>query len=215
MQSVTVIGASGLIGSALLRLLSEPGSPQVHALLRRPLTSGTLGPNIHPHVMDLGEPQQRKPALKSKVLVSALGTTIKTAGSQEEFWAIDHDLVLDIARQAQGLGLKHLILVSAMGADPNSRVFYSRVKGLLEVDLEALGLPQLSILRPSLLLGARGEFRLGERIAASIMGPLRPLIPANYRPIRDLEVAQRIIQLMSSTEPGVRIYAGQDLFPSP
>ena len=121
--------------------------------------------------------------LKTDVLVSALGTTIKKAGSKDEFMKIDHDLPLEISRIAKEEGCRTIILISSMGANSKSKIFYNRVKGLLEESLEDIGFEEFHILRPSLLLGERTETRPAEYISKLIMDPLYFLIPWKYRPI--------------------------------
>lgn len=162
-QHILIAGATGLTGEHLLdRLLSEPTVARVLAPTRRPLAA-------HPHLENpVGELQGLLPQLSGQVDTAfcCLGSTIKQAGSQEAFRAIDHDLILAFARRARELGARHLVVISALGANPNSSVFYNRVKGETEEALKAMGWPQLTIARPSLLLGARHEFRLGERLAA-------------------------------------------------
>ena len=127
----------------------------------------------------------------------ALGTTIKVAGSQEAFRAVDHDAVLAVARAARAAGATRLGLVTAMGADPQSRIFYNRVKGEVEQAVAQIGFATLVIARPSMLVGDRSAVhqpeRRGELIAAAISKALRPLIPANYRAIHVRDVAQALV----------------------
>ena len=120
--------------------------------------------------------------LKTDVLISALGTT-KKAGSKDEFMKIDHDLPLEISRIAQEEGCSTMILISSMGANSKSNIFYSRVKGLLEESLEKVGFEEFHILRPSLLLGKRTETRPYEYISKLIMDHLSLLIPQKCKPI--------------------------------
>src|SRR5690606_26648384 len=127
---------------------------------RRPLAE-------HPR---LDNPQGELPSLLPTlggpldIAFCCLGTTIKQAGSQEAFRAVDHDLVVAVAQRARALGARHFLVVSALGADPRSSVFYNRVKGEMEESLRAMDWPQLTIARPSLLLGERNETRLVEQL---------------------------------------------------
>jgi uncharacterized protein YbjT (DUF2867 family) len=127
----------------------------------------------------------------------ALGTTIKVAGSQPAFRAVDFDANLAVGRAALAAGARRVGLVSAMGADAHSRIFYSRVKGELEDALAALNFQGFVIARPSMLVGDRealGQLvRSGERIAMHVGALLGPLIPANYRPIAASKVARALL----------------------
>ena len=203
-QHIVIAGATGLTGEHLLdRLLSEPTVARVLAPTRRPLAS-------HPHLENpVGELDQLLPQLTGPVDTAfcCLGSTIKQAGSQEAFRAVDHDLVLAFARRARELGARHLVVISALGANPQSSVFYNRVKGETEEALKAMGWPQLTIARPSLLLGARREFRLGERLAA----PLLRWLPGKYRGIDACALARALWRLALEEQDGVRVIESADL----
>ena len=137
----------------------------------------------------------------------ALGTTIKKAGTEERFRVVDHDYPLTAARLGRAQGATHYLLVSSLGANPQSRVFYSRVKGEVERDLLSVGFPSTTIARPSLLLGERSEFRLGE----SLFSHLGWLIPPKYKPIHVREVARAVTRLAREDAPGVRIVESKEL----
>lgn len=203
-QHILLAGATGLTGEHLLdRLLSEPTINRVLAPSRRPLAE-------HPHLENpVGELAQLLPQLSGQVDAAfcCLGSTIKQAGSQEAFRAIDHDLVLAFARRARELGARHLLVISALGADAKSSVFYNRVKGEMEAALLAMDWPQLTIARPSLLLGPRQEFRLGERLAA----PLMRWIPGKYRGIEVAALARALWRLALEESDGVRIVESDEL----
>jgi uncharacterized protein YbjT (DUF2867 family) len=203
-QHILLAGATGLTGEHLLdRLLSEPTVARVLAPTRRPLAAH---PNLENPVGDL---QSLLPQLSGQVDTAfcCLGSTIKRAGSQEAFRAVDHDLVLAFARRARELGARHLVVISALGANPNSSVFYNRVKGETEEALKAMDWPQLTIARPSLLLGARREFRLGERLAAVLLRWL----PGKYRGIDACALARALWRLALEEEDGVRVIESSDL----
>ena len=203
-QHILIAGATGLTGEHLLdRLLSEPTVARVLAPTRRPLAA-------HPHLENpVGELQGLLPQLSGQVDTAfcCLGSTIKQAGSQDAFRAIDHDLILAFARRARELGARHLVVISALGANPNSSVFYNRVKGETEEALKAMDWPQLTIARPSLLLGARHEFRLGERLAA----PLLRWLPGKYRGIDACALARALWRLALEEEDGIRVIESADL----
>ena len=128
--------------------------------------------------------------LKTDALVSVLGTTIKKAGSKNEFTKIDHDLTLKISKIAKEEGCRTMILISSIGANYESNIFYSKVKGLLEVSLKEIGFEELHILRPSLLLGKRTETRPAEYISKHLIGNLSFLISWKYKPIHASIIAK-------------------------
>lgn len=124
----------------------------------------------------------------------SLGTTIKSAGSKEKFYQVDHDLVINFASWVKKQGATKLLYVSSMGADPMSSVFYSKVKGETEEDLKVFSFDYLGIMQPSILLGSRNEFRLGEEVAKILMKPLVWFkLLKKYRPIHDYQVAKAMI----------------------
>ena len=190
---VVLAGATGLVGRELLQgLLADETVAAVHALGRRPLN--LQHPRLTSHVVDFTS-LSLLPALDEAYL--ALGTTINVAGSQSAFRAVDFDANLAVARAAKAAGARRVGLVSAMGSDARSRIFYSRVKGELEEALTALGFDALVIARPSLLAGDREALaqpaRVGEQWALRVGRLLRPLIPANYRAIAATDVARALL----------------------
>jgi uncharacterized protein YbjT (DUF2867 family) len=203
-QHILLAGATGLTGEHLLdRLLNEPTVSRVLAPSRRPLAD-------HPHLENpVGELNSLLPALSGQVDIAfcCLGTTIKQAGSQEAFSAVDKDLVVAFAARARELGARHLLVISAVNADPESSIFYSRVKGEMEEALKAQNWPQLTIARPSLLIGERQDQRLVEQIAA----PLSKLIPGKYGGIEALALARALWRLALEEQDGVRIVESDDL----
>jgi uncharacterized protein YbjT (DUF2867 family) len=197
-QHILLAGASGLTGEHLLdRLLSEPTVTRVLAPSRRALAEPPHLDNPQGELLDL-LPQLRGPI---DTAFCCLGSTLKQAGSQEAFRAVDHDLVLAFARRARELGARHLLVISALGADPGSAVFYNRVKGEMEQALRTMDWPQLTLVRPSLLLGARQEFRLGERLAA----PLVRWLPGKYRGIKATVLARALWRLALEENDGIRV----------
>jgi uncharacterized protein YbjT (DUF2867 family) len=198
-----VAGPTGLVGSRLLDiLLRETRYRRVVALSRR-----SLGPEPKLEVVEadydrldhvLGSVTS---ADQSIDVCCCLGTTIGRAGSREAFRRVDHDYVLALGRWASGVRAHRMIVISAAGADPASRVFYNRVKGETERDLAALRLRSLVIVRPSLLSGQRDEFRLGERLALATTRPFRALIPAGVRPIAAADVARAMLDAALADAP--------------
>ncbi|MEN1961348.1 NAD(P)H-binding protein [Luteimonas sp. MJ246] len=209
-RRVLVAGASGLVGRALVaRLCADPGVAEVHALLRRPLPLSS--PKLRLHVVDFSR-LPPLPPLDEAFL--ALGTTIRVAGSRAAFRAVDFDANLAVARAALAAGATRIGLVSAMGADSGSRVFYSRSKGELEDALSALPLDALVIARPSLLLGDRDVLgqprRRGEHLAAGLARWLRPLLPARLRGIAAEDVAAALADALPQAR-GRRIIGSADM----
>lgn len=193
-RAALLAGASGLVGRELLRgLLADEQVAAVHALARRPL--GLQHPKLTVHTVDFARLPPLPPIDEAYL---ALGTTIKVAGSEAAFRAVDFDANLAVACGAQVAGARRMGLVSAMGADTGSRLFYSRVKGELEEAIAGLGYEGVVIARPSLLVGDRGALgqpeRAGERIGLHVGRWLRPVIPANYRPITARQVARALLR---------------------
>ena len=202
-------GATGLVGRAILEgLLADGSVAAVHALGRR--EPGLSHPRLTSHVVDFAA-LPPLPPLDEVYL--ALGTTIKAAGSQPAFRAVDFDANLSAARAALAAGAKRAGLVSAMGADAKSRVFYNRVKGELEEALALLPFEGLVIARPSLLLGDREALgqpaRSAERVATAVSRLLGPLIPANYRPVAATNVARALLARVPAARGRVVLLSGE------
>lgn len=209
-RQVLLAGATGLVGGQILQaLLGDPGVAQVHALSRRALN--TLHPKLQVHIVDFQQLPVLPPVDEAYL---ALGTTIKVAGSQEAFRAVDLQANLQVAQAAFAAGARRVGLVSAAGASARSSVFYNRVKGELEDALQAMGLATLVIARPSLLLDARDGLqqppRLGEKIAIPIAKWLAPLVPGAYRPVHARAVARALVRSVPVTE-GLRVLASDEL----
>ena len=191
LDDMLLAGASGLVGRALLAQLLAERHGRVHALVRREVADLPLSPQLSRHLIDFAHPGALPPA---KELYIAIGTTIKVAGSSAAFRAADFDAVVNVARAARAAGVKRVAVVSALGADAASRVFYNRVKGEMEAQLAALAFERLVIARPSLLAGERGALgrapRLGERLALALLTPIGRLLPARFSPIEATVVAR-------------------------
>ena len=192
-RTVILAGATGLVGREILQgLLADPSVSAVHSLGRR--TPATQHPKLTAHIADFTALPPLPPADE---VYLALGTTIKVAGSQAAFRALDYDANLNVAQAALAAGVKRAGLVSTMGADARSNIFYNRVKGELEDALTQLPFEGLVIARPSLLVGDREVLgqpkRSGEVIGEAIAQVLGFLIPANYKPIPASAVAQALL----------------------
>ncbi|OIN56914.1 oxidoreductase [Arsenicibacter rosenii] len=198
-----VLGATGLVGDQLThRLIDSMEYDKVKVLTRRPLSWQ------HPRLQEISFDFDHPNGLLTQAddIFCCLGTTIKKAGSKDAFRKVDYQYPLDIARLGLEQGARQFALVSSMGADSTSSFFYNRVKGDLERDLAALGYRALLIFRPSLLLGNRGEFRLGERIGAGFMRLMAPLIPARYKGIEAAKVANAMFRTAQEGLTGKHVF---------
>ena len=204
-----IAGATGLVGARLLvRLLEAPAYGEVHALVRRPLpesASGAGATRVVEHLVDFSALGRGASIPACDDLYVCLGTTLKAAGSQEAFRRVDFDAVVGVARLARRRRATRCVVVSALGADPASRVFYNRVKGEAEAELARLDYVSLTLLRPSLLDGERIESRPGERATLALTRPLARWIPARWRPVSADAVARCMLDAGLRGEPGLRV----------
>lgn len=207
-RTVIIAGVTGLVGKELLAgLLADPGVAAVHSLGRRPLAMSH--PKLTVQVVDFAALPALPPAAE---VYLALGTTIKVAGSQAAFRAVDHDANLAVATAALAAGAKKLGLVSAMGADAHSKVFYSRVKGELENALVKMPFDAVVIARPSMLVGDRSALgqplRRREEWAFLLGKVLGFLIPPNYKPIEAAAVANALLRAVPSAKGMMVLLSG-------
>ncbi|MBB6670311.1 oxidoreductase [Cohnella nanjingensis] len=216
-KTAILAGATGLVGRSLLRrLLADERYGAVVALTRRPLAEGH--PKLISLVVNFDELEKRSESLPAaEDWYCALGTTIKQAGSQAAFRAVDHDYPLALGRIAASRGAAQMMIVTAMGANAGSGIFYNRVKGEIERDLGALPLPALRIFRPSLLLGDRAQFRTGERFASVLMRATAPLMIGalrKYRAVHADTVAAAMIAAANAPDaPAGKIVYENDRLP--
>jgi uncharacterized protein YbjT (DUF2867 family) len=208
-RTVALAGATGLVGRSILEgLLADPSVQSVHVLGRRnPRVAHT---RITGHIVDFAALPALPPVDE---VYLALGTTIKVAGSQAAFRDVDFEANLAVARVALAAGARRCGLVSAMGANAKSGVFYNRVKGELEEALAGLPFEGLVIARPSLLTGDRASLGQPERplemVSAVFMKMLGPLIPANYRAIAAAQVARTLLARRLSAEGRAVVLSGE------
>ena len=202
-RTAWLAGATGLIGRELLALLQADARwATVHVFGRRAVPAAG---KVVPHVVDFAAlPAALPPA--DDVFV-ALGTTIKVAGSQAAFRAVDLDAVVALARAGRAAGATRLAVVSALGADASSRVFYNRVKGEMEAAVATLGYASVALAQPSLLAGDRAALgqpeRPGEVWATRLLAPVMGLVPKGVRPIAARDVAAALVQATARGAPGV------------
>lgn len=201
-RRVLLVGATGVVGrECLSQLAADDTVAQLRALVRRPTADAPAVSKLEILVTDMMTLESQPEWFAVDQVVCALGTTIKVAGSQAAFRAVDYELPLRVARLARAQGAAHFLLVSALGASAASRVFYNRVKGELEDALGALGFRSLTIARPSLLLGERAEFRLGERVAQ----PFGCLMPPRWKPVHARQVAAALVRAAREDLAGHRV----------
>jgi uncharacterized protein YbjT (DUF2867 family) len=213
-RTALLAGATGLIGRALLPLLLGSDTyAKVIVIARGPARGIAEDPKLDWLQVDLDRLPTPFPAVDDVYI--ALGTTIKVAGSQEAFRHVDFDHVVDIARAARGVGATRLAVVSALGADSSSRVFYNRVKGDMQAAVAALGYASVVIAQPSLLMGDRAALgqpvRSGEVIAARLLRPVMGLVPKRVRPIEAGRVAASLLRATLAAQPGLRILASAQM----
>jgi len=190
------------VGSHCLDLLlADPFYARVVALTRRPLGSVASNPKLDQRIVDFEALDHFLGGLESDHVFCALGTTIAKAGSQENFRRVDFDYPLAIARAALDAGARHLVLVSSLGADPDGRVFYLKVKGELEKAISELGFRGVTFLRPSLLLGERKEPRLAEQFYEVLLRAA----PKRYRGVQAETVARAMLESAKAEQPGCEI----------
>jgi uncharacterized protein YbjT (DUF2867 family) len=210
-RTAILLGATGLVGRELLRqLLADPRFSAVTVLARR--SAGVTHAKLTEHLVDFDRPDGWAARVSGDVLFSALGTTLKAAGSREAQYRVDYTYQLDVARAARESGTDTYVLVSSAGASPNSGIFYSRMKGELERDTEALGFSRTRFLHPGPLDGDRQQHRTGEKWALRLLRPLAPILPAAARPIDAGIVARAGIAAAFDPTPGAVRYAAKDLF---
>ncbi|GAB3906395.1 oxidoreductase [Larkinella knui] len=207
-KTALVVGATGLIGNLLThRLVDSPVYEKVKVLVRHSL--GWQHPHLQEIQYDFDHPNGL--LVQADDVFCCLGTTMKIAGSKEAFRKVDYQYPLDVAQRALVNQARQFLLVSAMGANPRSSIFYNRVKGELERDISALHYPSFLIFRPSLLLGERKEPRLGERIGAGLAKLFNPLIPAKYKGIKGESVANAMFQKAQQNLTGKHVFESDQL----
>ncbi|MEL7170159.1 MAG: NAD(P)H-binding protein, partial [Bacteroidota bacterium] len=223
-MTILLAGASGLVGRhALDMLLGTPEYTRILIPTRRDLAgSDRLGllvqhPNVRQVIVDFAKLEDYADDLRADHVLCALGTTIKQAGSQARFFEIDRDMPVALARVTKAAGATRFAYVSSLGADEDARTFYLRSKGetealLRNVHVRGEGFESVTLLRPSLLLGDRGEFRFGERIGQGLGALVRPLLPARVKPVHAATVAAALIQAVRQNHVGARVAEGGALF---
>lgn len=204
MKTALIAGASGLVGKQLLfKLLENPTYHRIIALVRKKL------PIRHDKLVqmevDFDKLYDYKYQLLGDDFFCCLGTTLKKAGSKEAFYKVDYNYCYELAKIAVENKAQNFLLVSAVGADAASTIFYSRVKGELERDIQALPIQHIHIFHPSLLVGNRLEHRLGEKLGIGLAKVVSPLLTGSlkkYKPIEATKVANALINAAQQVPNG-------------
>lgn len=212
MKTVSVIGATGMVGSALVKLLLADNSfSNIIVFSRRSLPM--QHEKLRVHIIDFNKPDTWQHLVQGDVLFSALGTTLKQAGSKEAQYKIDYAYQLDFAKAASLNRVATYVLVSSASANPDSKIFYTRMKGELERDVKTLPFKNITIIQPSLLVGKRNEKRIGEKIGYHILHFFNAIGTfKKYRPIGAETVAKAMINASMKSISGIHIYSLDEIF---
>jgi uncharacterized protein YbjT (DUF2867 family) len=212
MKTALVTGATGLVGSCLVsRLLEDDRFGKVVIFTRR--SSGLEHEKLAEHIVDFDGLERYQDLVKGDVLFSALGTTIKTAGSKDAQYLVDYTYQFGFARAASKNRVPCYVLISSAHASPKSRSFYSRIKGELEQEIRLLDFKQLHILKPSLLEGERAGNRPGERFGGMLLHFLNRLgLFKRYRPITGDMVARAMINSCFTAAASPQVHELDELF---
>ncbi|MCF8179015.1 MAG: NAD(P)H-binding protein [Sulfuritalea sp.] len=198
-RRLLLVGATGAVGCEVMKqALAYPRVSEVVALTRRPLARAEKLVNI---ITDFDALPEHASWWAADAVICTLGTTIKTAGSQAAFAAVDRDLPIAIATAARRAGTPVFALNSSLGASLKGN-FYLRTKAEAEAGIRALGFPSYTVVRPSLIDATRSEPRRGEQLGLAVSRVLRPLIPRRYRPVSAAAIARALLRSALDAVPG-------------
>jgi uncharacterized protein YbjT (DUF2867 family) len=208
MKTALIIGSTGLIGSHLLELLLDSNDyEKVITFVKR--DTGIKHPKLTQHIIDFDKPETYKDFVTGDDFFCTIGTTIKKAGNKEAFRKVDFEYPSQFASVAVRNKVRQFLIISSLGADVNSSNFYLKTKGDIETFLKACTFDSVSVLQPSLLLGNRAEFRLGEKAGAFFMKTFSFLLLGKlkkYKPIESTAVAKALLKIAQKSTPGFEIY---------
>jgi len=213
LKTALIIGSTGLIGSQLLDILLEsPAYDKVSTFVKR--DTGKTHPKLIQHIIDFDKPQTYQNLVVGDDFFSTIGTTIKKAGSKEAFRKVDFKYPQHFATFALKNNVKQFLTISSLGADKTSGNFYLKTKGELEEFLKQSSFESVSIIRPSLLLGNRKEFRMGEKLGGIFMKLFSFLFIGGikkYKPIESETVAKSLFRIAQKNKKGFNIYESDEL----
>lgn len=212
-RNALIAGATGLVGNSILKqLLADDQYEKIVVIVRKPID--IQHPKLIQQQIDFDQVELLKAGIQIDDVFCALGTTIKTAGSQDAFYKVDFTYVVNLGKWSVANSVKRFLIVSAMGASAKSGIFYNRVKGEMEAAVSQLGIPQIQIFRPSLLMGDRNEKRGGEKIAQVIMGALGFLFAGpllKYKGIHADVVARAMIKSVKEDVKGFTVFESGEM----
>ena len=212
-KKALIAGATGLVGTELLKLLIQSESyNKIHVLNRRDVNYESS--KVTNHIIDFDKLEEFEPENEIDDVFCCLGTTIKKAKTKENFRTVDFDYVVGLANKSKEWNTSKFLVISALGANKKSSIFYNRVKGEMENALKELGLPHLFIFRPSLLIGDRKESRPGEKTAILVYKVINPLFVGKlkkYRGINIKKVAHAMIETAIHNEDTFKIFESDEI----
>ncbi|SHF68195.1 Uncharacterized conserved protein YbjT, contains NAD(P)-binding and DUF2867 domains [Mariniphaga anaerophila] len=209
--TANVIGATGLVGKQLVEfLLGNESFSGIRIFVRR--DTGLRHPKLEQHIVSFGDENSWGELLKGDVLFSALGTTIKQAGSKEKQYEVDFSFNFSFAKRAKRNGIKNYVLVSSTGANAKSAIFYTRIKGELDDAVSGLGFENLAVLRPSYLAGDRERKRRAEEFFVPVARFVTRFVFRKYRPIEDKTVARAMINVVLKPDADKTIWEADEVF---
>ncbi|MBN2365598.1 MAG: oxidoreductase [Calditrichaeota bacterium] len=212
-HTACLAGATGLTGNHCLNyLLKDPAYSEIVVLTRRALS--VKHQKIREEIIDFNKLEEYRKVIRGDHIFCCLGTTIRKAGNRQAFRKVDFDYPKNIADITRANGATQYLLISAIGADPDSRIFYNRTKGETETAVSSVSFPSLIIFRPSLLLGDRQEFRLGEKTGEILLRILSPLLMGKwrkYRPVQAKAVAESMVEMAKVELKGIHIFESDEI----
>lgn len=212
-KTAMLVGATGLVGGFLMDLLlASSYYDEVKVLTRRSLKADH--PKLRELLVDFDDLSSYADDMVADDVYCCIGTTIKKAKTQERFRKVDHDYPLEVAKIARKNGASQYLLLTAMGADKNSMIFYNRVKGEIEDHIVALGFDTTLIFRPSLLLGKRDEIRPMEKLGQTVMSALDPLMLGplgRFKAVPATEVANAMLREGMAGHKGKKVFLSDEL----